>query len=129
MEREIAISLGVAPSVVTRPRVTSRVYACRYRYRDGAIALSVRRFPDTDAAARYAAGLRRRRGQRPEPPELGDGLEAFMTNDGSVVVRKAREVLDVDVAALPQDFGEPPQPTNVVALAVATTIVGHWSPG
>jgi hypothetical protein len=60
---------------------------------------------------------------------LGEELEAFVTTDGSMVVRKDRDVLEVDVEHLPAQFGRPPQAHSVIALAVAVTTIGHWVPG
>jgi hypothetical protein len=126
---EIGTSLGVAPEHVTEGRLARRVYSCRYVFPDGAIALSVRGFPDTTAAKRYFRTLAARRGRRPEAPMLGEGLGAFITTDGSMIVRKGPDVLDVDVSGLPSRFGAPPQERSIVALAVAVTIIGHWEPG
>lgn len=126
---EIGTSLGVAPEHVTVGRLARHVYSCRYVFPDGAIALSVRGFPDATAAKRYFRAQAARRGRRPEAPMLGEGLGAFVTTDGSMIVRKGRDVLDVDVSGLPSQFGAPPQDPSVVALAVAVTIIGHWVPG
>ncbi len=119
----------MAPDRVTAPSRSDHSYSCRYIYANGAISLSVERFATASAATAHTVQVVRQRGRRPEPPQLGDGFNAFMTSDGSVVVRKDRDVLDVDVASLPDPFGNPPQATSVIARAVATTILGHWSPG
>ncbi len=129
VQRQLSTSLGVAPERVTTPRTPDHAYSCRYVYANGAISLSVERFTSASAATAHTVQVARQRGRRPEPPQLGDGFSAFMTTDGSVVVRKDRDVLDVDVASLPDRFGNPPQASSVIARAVATTIVGHWSPG
>ena len=126
---EIGTSLGVAPEHVTEGHLARHVYSCRYVFPDGAIALSVRGFGDATAAKRYFRTLAARRGRRPESPMLGEGLDAFITTDGSMIVRKGRDVLDVDVSGLPSQFGAPPQDRPIVALAVAVTILGHWEPG
>ena len=126
---EIGTSLGVAPEHVTEGRLARHVYSCRYVFPDGAIALSVRGFPDAAAAKRSFRALETRLGHRPEHPMLGEGLDAFLTTDGSMIVRKGPDVLDVDVTGLPSPFGAPPQARSVVALAVAVTIIGHWEPG
>lgn len=126
---EIGTSLGVGPEHVTEGRLARHVYSCRYVFPDGAITLSVRGFPDAAAAQRYSGTLAARLGQRPEAPMLGEGLGAFLTTDGSMIVRKGPDVLQVDVSGLPSQFGAPPQDRSVVALAVAVTIMGHWEPG
>ena len=123
------MSLGVTPERVTAPSTSDHSYSCRYIYSNGAIALSVERFATAAAATEHTAQIAQRRGRRPEPPQLGEGFDAFMTTDGSVVIRKGRDVLDVDVGSIPAPFGNPPQEKSVIARAIATTIVGHWSPG
>jgi hypothetical protein len=126
---EIATSLGVTAIRVTRPSASGHAYSCRFVYPNGAIRISVTRYPSSGAAARAQRDVERQRGRRPEQPQLGESLHAVVTTDGSVVVRRARDVLDVDVAALPDRFGAPPQSPSVIARAVAVTIIGHWVPG
>lgn len=128
-QNEIGTSLGVEPEQVTEGRLAGHVYSCRYVFPDGAIALSVTGFPDVAAAKQRANELARSRGRRPEAPGLGEEASAFVTTDGSMIVRVEDDVLDVDVSGLPSQFGEPPQTPSVVALAVAVTILGHWEPG
>jgi hypothetical protein len=128
-QREISESLGTTPVRVTRVRFSDHVYSCRYVYRQGAISLMVTGFPTEHAAKQYADALARRRGRRPEPPAFGEEIAAFVTTDGSIVVRKNADVLVVDMAAMPESFGQPPQTRSVIAKAVAVTILGHWVPG
>ncbi len=128
-QREIATSLGVEPTRVTKARLADHTYSCRYLYPTGRIALSVTGFPTRAAATSYANSLSRSRGRQPEPPGFGEDIRAFVTTDGSLVVRKNADVLVVDVSALAPTFGVPPQSPKVIAVAVAVTILGHWSPG
>jgi hypothetical protein len=127
--REVSTSLGVPMTRVPRARATKTRYACTYEFRDGSIGVSVTKLPsDAAARARFEA-IARERGRRPEPPMLGEELEAFVTTNGSMIVRKDDQILDVDVAQLPPRFGRPPQARSVIALAVAVTTLGHWVPG
>jgi hypothetical protein len=128
-KREISTSLGIRPTRVSEPTLEKHRFSCHYLYPEGVIGLSVQGFPDGAAASRYVDRLGRQHGRRPEPPQLGESLSAFVTTDGSIVVRNRRDVLEVDVTALPADFGRPSQPASVVSLAVAVTILGHWVPG
>jgi hypothetical protein len=64
-------------------------------------------------------------GRRPEVVSFGQG--AFITTNGSVIVRKDYKVLDVDVSQLPQKFGQPPQDRSNVALSVAATVMSCWT--
>jgi len=123
-QSDIAGSLGVTPTQVTSPTWTDRVYACDYVYPGGKIALSVKELASASATATYFEEMGSRLGKRPDPPQLGDG--AFVTTDGSVVVRKDYKVLEVDISHLPMQFGDPPQDRSSVAVSVATTVMGCW---
>jgi hypothetical protein len=127
--REVSTSLGVPMLRTPRAKADARSYACAYEFADGAIHVSVSKLGSDRAARERLDAIARQRGRRPEPPMLGEELEAFVTTEGSMVVRKDREVLEVDVAGLPERFGRPPQTRSVIALAVAVTIIGHWVPG
>ncbi len=127
--REVSISVGVPMVRTPRPHENAHSYACTYEFTDGRIGVSVAKLASVaDARARFEA-IARERGRRPEPPMLGEELEAFVTTNGTIIVRKDNEILDVDVAHLPSQFGRPPQARSVIALAVAVTTIGHWVPG
>ena len=64
-------------------------------------------------------------GKRPEVVSFGEG--AFITTNGSVIVRKDFKVLDVDVSKLPQQFGDPPQDRSNIALSIAATVMSCWT--
>ena len=64
-------------------------------------------------------------GRRPDAVSFGEG--AFITTNGSVIVRKDFKVLDVDVSKLPMQFGVPPQDRANAALSVAATVMGCWT--
>lgn len=123
-QRDIAGSIGVTPTQVTSPTWVDRIYACNYVYPDGVISLSVKEFDNLLATVSYFDRLGSRLGERPDPPALGDG--AFVTTDGSVVVRKDDKVLDVDISHLPVQFGDPLEDPTEVAVSVATTVMGCW---
>ena len=123
-QRDIAEGIGVTPTQVTSPTWVDRVYACNYVYPGGVISLSVKELGDLSATVSYFDQLGSRLGERPDPPALGDG--AFVTSDGSVVVRKDYKVLDVDISHLPVQFGDPLQDRSAVAVSVATTVMGCW---
>jgi hypothetical protein len=127
--REVSTSLGVPMLRTPEAHADAHRYECTYEFERGRIGMSVTKFAnEREARARHTA-IARERGRRPEPPMLGEELEAFVTTDGSMVVRKDRDVLEVDVAGLPEPFGRPPQARSVIALAVAVTTIGHWVPG
>ena len=123
-QQDIAESLGVTQTQVTSPRWVDRVYSCNYVYPDGEISLTVKELRDASATLSYFKQLGSRLGQRADALALGDG--AFITTDGSVVVRKDYKVLEVDISHLPARFGQPPQDRSDVAVSVATTLMGCW---
>jgi hypothetical protein len=128
-QREIGTSLGAMPERVTDVEQSKTVSSCRYVFADGSLAISMKRFATVAAARDSFDAQARRRGRRPESPMLGEGFETNMTTDGSIVVRSGRDLFDVDAAALPPQFGNPPQDRSLIALAAAVTVIGHWKPG
>jgi hypothetical protein len=123
-QTDIASSIGVKATVST-PVWSHAVYSCTYSYANGTIALSVK---ELDNAAQttaqynaYAAQL----GRRPDVVSFGQG--AFITTNGSVVVRKDYKVLYIDVAKIPLKFGSPLQDRSNVALSIAATVMSCWT--
>jgi hypothetical protein len=123
-QTDIAASIGVKATVST-PTWVSHEYSCEYKYPGGVITLSVKELDNlaqTMAAYNaYATQL----GRRPDVVSFGQG--AFITTNGSVIVRKDFKVLDVDVSRIPQKFGQPPQDRSNVALSIAATIMSCWT--
>ncbi len=121
---DITLSLGVKATVST-PTWVNHVYTCTYQYPDGVIVLSDKELDSvaqtTTVYNAYAAKL----GRRPDPISFGQG--AFITTNGSVIVRKDYKVLDVDVSGLPAQFGAPPQDRSDVALTIAATVMNCWT--
>jgi hypothetical protein len=127
--REVSTSLGVSMVQTPRAHADEHRYACTYAFAGGRIEMSVSKLASEQAARARLVTIAQARGRRPEPPMLGEELEAFVTTDGSMVVRKDRQILEVDVRGLPEQFGRPRQARSVIALAVAVTTLGHWVPG
>jgi hypothetical protein len=123
-QRDIAASIGVKAKVST-PTWVNDVYTCSYSYTGGVITLSVKE--DVNAADTtktynaYAAKL----GRRPDVVSFGQG--AYITTNGSVIVRKDFKVLDIDVAKLPLKFGTPAQDRSDIALSIAATVMSCWT--
>ena len=123
-KKDIALSLGVT-ATVSKPTWVDHVYACKYTYANGYINLSVK---ELETAAQttamynsYAASL----GRRTDAVSFGQG--AFITTNGSVIVRKDFKVLDIDVSHIPQNFGNPLQDRSNVALSIAATVMSCWT--
>ena len=123
-QAEMAQSLGVQPVQVTAPTWVDHLYSCRYVYPDGSFALSVKELSSTAETTAYYDGLGAQLGRRPDRIALGQG--AFLTTNGSLVVRKNYKVMLVDASQLPAQFGQPPQAPSDVALSVAAIIMTCW---
>jgi hypothetical protein len=123
-QHEIAEVLGVSASV-SRPTWVDHLYSCRYRYRRGSLALSVKELSSWSQTSAYFRALGSRLGDRGALGNLGQG--AFATSGGSVVVRKDWKVLLVDVSGLPAELGKPPTASPEVAFTVADLILGCWN--
>jgi hypothetical protein len=121
---DIASALGVAPVQPLSPAWADHLYSCRYVYPDGFMTLSVKELTDRGETDAYVASLRRSLGQS-EQLTLGEG--GFVTNSGSVVVRKDYKVLLVDTSGLPEQFGAPLRARSNVAVGVGVTVLGCWT--
>jgi hypothetical protein len=123
-QTDIQASIGVK-ATVSEPTWVNDVYSCKYMYPEGTITLSVK---ELDSAAQTTAEYKAaetKLGRRPEVVSFGQG--AFITTNGSVIVRKDFKVLNIDVSALPQQFGQPPQDRSNVALSIAATVMSCWT--
>jgi hypothetical protein len=121
---DIAASLGVTAKIST-PTWVNHVYACNYTYPNGVIKLSVKELESQAAVTAMYNAAAKAQGRRPDAISFGQG--AFITTNGSVIVRKDNKVLDVDVSGIPQRFGSPPQDRSNVALSVAATVMSCWT--
>jgi hypothetical protein len=123
-QTDIAASLGVK-ATVSKPTWIDDVYACKYAYPNGTFTMSVKELASTAATTAAYTAYATKLGKRPEVVSFGEG--AFLTTNGSVVVRKDFKVLDIDVSELPQKFGDPPQDRSDIALSVAATVMSCWT--
>ena len=123
-QADIAANLGVRVRLPVVPTWRDHIYACEYRYASGSFTLSVKELPDDAAASKYVKQLAGTLGKVPPALQIGD--EAFITRNSSVVVRKDRKVLLVDVTKLPAAFGNPPLDRLTAAETVAITIMECW---
>jgi hypothetical protein len=123
-QTDITASLGVKATVST-PTWVDDVYGCKYVYPSGTINLSVKELDNEAETTAMYKSFETKLGRRPEVVSFGEG--AFITTNGSVIVRKDFKVLDVDVSLLPQKFGQPLQDRSDVALSVAATVMSCWT--
>jgi hypothetical protein len=121
---DIATSLGVTAKVST-PTWVNHVYSCNYTYPNGVIKLAVKELvTQAQVVALYNSDAKTL-GRRPDVVSFGQG--AFITTNGSVIVRKDNKVLDIDVSHIPQKFGAPLQDRSNVALSIAATVMSCWT--
>jgi hypothetical protein len=121
---EIAASIGVTAKV-SKPTWADDVYSCKYVYPNGTVTLSVKELLNAAQTTAEYKTFATKLGKRPEVVSFGEG--AFITTNGSVVVRKDFKVLDIDVSQLPQQFGKPPQDRSNIALSIAATVMSCWT--
>ena len=100
------------------------LYSCRYVYGAKVMVLSVKELTNETETDKYFASLTQQLGVSRTVPI---GPRAFVARNGSVVVQKDYKVLLVDVGNLPQQFGEPLDSRENIALNVATAIIGCWT--
>lgn len=124
-QADVAESLGVKPTEVTPPTWVDHLYSCTYVYPNGSFTLDVKELSSAAQTTRWFDEQATRLGRLNEPIVLGQG--AFLTTNGSAVVRKDWKVLTVDVSRIPPEFGAPPQDPTDTALSVAAVVMGCWT--
>lgn len=123
-QEDITEALGLAAQRVETPTWADHLYSCRYDYAGGSFLVSVKELVNDLETTKYYESLSARLGSARTVDGLGQG--AFVTPDGSVVVRKDFKVLLVDDSTLPATLSNPPLTPANVAMLVAKTIMGCW---
>lgn len=123
-QNDITEALGIAAQRVETPTWADHLYSCRYDYASGSFAMSVKELTNDSETRRYLDTLATQLGRAQRVD--GVGQSAFVTPNGSVVVRKDFKVLLVDDSALPATLSNPPLKPANVAMLVAKTIMGCW---
>jgi hypothetical protein len=124
-QKDLASALGVATNAVSDPTWVDHVYSCRYMYPDGTMALSVKELSSRSATTAYFNSLRAQLGEAEHLSGVAQG--AFVTTDGSLVLRKDYKVLLVDTSGLPEPFGSGYKTRDQVAVGVGMTVLGCWT--
>lgn len=124
-QKDIAKLVGTSTTAPVAPTWVDHLYSCRYAYAGGAMVLSIKELSSKHDTSAYFASLHRLLGQREQIKGMGQG--AFVTKNGSLVLRKDYKVLVVDTSGLPDPFGGPPQPRKQVAVGVGITVLGCWT--
>jgi hypothetical protein len=121
---EIAQIMG-ARSPAPAPAWAGHRYSCGYRYPEGTMVLSVKELSGWPQTYAYFGQLARTLHRTTPIARLGQG--AFITGDGSVVVRKDWKILLVDISGVRGDVGSPPKPPGELAIYVAEAILNCWN--
>jgi hypothetical protein len=124
-QKDIAKFLGQPTTAVSAPTWLDHLYSCQYTYANGVIGLSVKELSNKAQTTAYFSSLRTHLGEQEQLKGFAQG--AFVTTNGSLVLRKDYKVLLVDTSGLPKQFGSPPQTTKDVAIGVALTVLGCWT--
>ncbi len=124
-QRELTTALGVTATAVTTPTWVDHVYSCNYAYPTGVIAVSVKELSSRAETAAYFASLHGQLGESQHLKGVAQG--AFVTKDGSLVLRKDYKVLLVDTTRLPVPFGSGFSTRAQVAVGVGITVLGCWT--
>ena len=124
-QNEVASALGATGTVPVPPTWVDHLYSCRYVYPDGTMALSVKELSNLAETTAYFESLHRLLGQSEQLNGVAQG--AFVTRDGSLVLRKDYKVLLVDTSGLPVPFGSAFKSRSQVAVGVGITVLGCWT--
>jgi len=125
---DIRTVLAIKQPPVGVAKFADHLYTCTYHLAMlGTLILSVKQSPDAASAGGYYTSLRKRLGHTTELAGLGTA--AFGTNDGTVVLRKDNDVLQVDATRMPAQFGTQQAKRNDFAYEIASDILGCWTDG
>jgi hypothetical protein len=124
-QSEVASALGVTGTVPVPPTWVDHLYSCRYVYPNGTMALSVKELSSRAQTTAYFESLHELLGQSEQLKGVAQG--AFVTKDGSLVLRKDYKVLLVDTSGLPVPFGSAFKSRSQVAVGVGITVLGCWT--
>ena len=107
------------------PTWTDHLYSCGFRYSAGTMVLSIKELSSWSQTYGYFDQLAKTMHETTPIKQLGQG--AFITSNGSVVVRKDWKVLLVNITAVHGEVGSPPKPPGELAIYVAEAILGCWA--
>jgi len=117
-------AVGIRTTQPVVPSWKDDLYSCRYIYGTKFMVLSVKELENKSDTDDYFNSLEHQLGVARTVP-LGQG--AFVSRNGSVVVRKDYKVLLVDMGKVPPQFGEPLDSRENIALNAASAIMGCWT--
>ena len=124
-QQELATALGVSATSVTTPTWVDHLYSCQYVYPSGVMPVSVKELSSGAETTAYFDSLQAQYGRSESLKDVAQG--AFVTANGSLVLRKDYKVLFVDTSALSVPFGSGYKTRSQVAVGVGITVLGCWT--
>lgn len=124
LQTELHDALGETPLHPPTATWADHLYTCTYDYSSGRLVLSVKEESSWPETLGYYHSLGKSLGVRKTLGGLGEG--AYVTSDGSVVVRKDWRILLVNIAGLPAEWAKPPTSRANIALTVTDAILACW---
>jgi len=124
-ETQVDEALGESTIKVTTPTWVDDLYTCDYQFPQGTIILSVKELSSAAETTAYFNQLGVNLGNKQTLFGLGQG--GFLTDNGSVVVRKDWKVLLVDSTALKAPIATNHSLSGTPAETVASVIMACWA--
>ncbi|HTK16146.1 MAG TPA: hypothetical protein VL769_07110 [Acidimicrobiia bacterium] len=123
---DLADTLGVAATRVTKPTWKDHVYSCTFVYPKGSFTLATKELVDEKSTTAFFDAYKKKFGVKDTLFGLGQG--AFVAKNDDLVVRKDYKVLLVDVQNLPAASGAfiPTMVRADVATNIASVIMSCW---
>jgi hypothetical protein len=123
---DLADTLGVKATRVTKPTWNDHIYSCTFVYPKGSFVLSTKELVSEKTTTDYFNAQKQRLGVKQNLYGLGQG--AFLGKNDDVVVRKDYKVLLVDVANVPKASGAfvPAMDHSDVAINIASVVMSCW---
>jgi hypothetical protein len=123
---ELADTLGVAATRVTKPTWKDHIYSCTFVYPKGSFTLATKELVDEKSTTDFFNGYKKKFGVKDTLFGLGQG--AFVAKNDDLVVRKDYKVLLVDVQNVPAASGAfvPTMVRADVATNIASVIMSCW---
>jgi hypothetical protein len=124
LQHVLRSALGETPLRAPQAAWANHLYTCTYTYAGARLVLSVQEESSWPETLGYFRSLGSRLGHARTLGGLGEG--AFVTDNGSVVVRKDWRILLVDISGLPRRWAHPPASRRTLALTVTDAILACW---
>jgi hypothetical protein len=123
---DLAETLGVKATRVTKPTWKDHLYSCTFVYPKGSYELSVKELVSEKTTTDFFNAQKQKLGSKDDLFGLGQG--AFVAKNDDVVVRKDYKVLLVNVANVPKGDGAfvPAMSRSDVAINISSVIMSCW---